>query len=357
MRPRAMTYLLPGLSVLGLVFAVGFIVLAGRTEPPTPPLVTPPRAPFPETIAGAGIIEPSGERTISVGPTLPGVVAEVDARVGALVTSGTPLFRIDDRALQAERGVRRAALDSARARLARLEALPRPEEVPPAKARVEQMEAAYSDLSRQRDRLEKAYAAGQGVVSLDEIDQRRFRTTVAEKALAQARAELALIEAGAWQPDVIQARAEVVQAEAALHQTEVDIERSTVRAPVDGTVLQVNVREGIYAQPNSDLVLLGDTRTLHVRVDVDEESAPLVRPGGHARCTLKGLPGVEIPLAFVRIEPFIQPKKSLTGDNTERVDTRVLQVIFKLGPTPLTVYVGQQVDVFMEGTLRDKVTR
>jgi multidrug resistance efflux pump len=273
------------------------------------------------------------------------------------VTSGTALFRLDDRALTAERDVRRASLETARAKLERLEAMPRPEEVPPARARVDQAEAAYRDLARQLERLEKAYAAGQGVVSLDELDQRRFRATVAEKALVQSRAELALLEAGAWKPDVVEARAEVMQAEAALHQVEVDVERSTVRAPVDGTVLQVDVREGIYAQANSALVLLGDTRTLRVRVDVDEEAAPLVRPGARARCMLKGLPGVEIPLEFVRIEPFIQPKKSLTGDNTERVDTRVLQVIFKLGPTGLPVYVGQQVDVFMEGPSRDKVSR
>jgi hypothetical protein len=55
------------------------------------------------------------------------------------------------------------------------------------------------------------------------------------------------------------------------------------------------------------------------------------------------------PLEFVRVEPFVMPKKSLTGNNTERVDTRVLQVIYRFDPTgrpPL--FVGQQVEVFIE---------
>jgi hypothetical protein len=60
---------------------------------------------------------------------------------------------------------------------------------------------------------------------------------------------------------------------------------------------------------------------------------------------------VRYPLKFVRVEPFVIPKKSLTGDNTERVDTRVLQVIFSLDrPDGTPLYVGQQVDVFIEAT-------
>ena len=52
-------------------------------------------------------------------------------------------------------------------------------------------------------------------------------------------------------------------------------------------------------------------------------------------------------LMFVRVEPYVIPKKSLTGESTERVDTRVLQVIYALDPSFRTLYVGQQVDVFI----------
>ena len=56
----------------------------------------------------------------------------------------------------------------------------------------------------------------------------------------------------------------------------------------------------------------------------------------------------EIPLTFVRIEPYIVPKRSLTGESTERVDTRVLQIIFRFDLPQIPVYVGQQMDVFIE---------
>jgi len=50
----------------------------------------------------------------------------------------------------------------------------------------------------------------------------------------------------------------------------------------------------------------------------------------------------------VRFEPYVIPKKSLTGDSTERVDTRVLQVIYSIRDGGPSVYVGQQMDVYIE---------
>jgi hypothetical protein len=90
-------------------------------------------------------------------------------------------------------------------------------------------------------------------------------------------------------------------------------------------------------------------------VDVDEESAPLVQGRPKAVADVRGFPEKPVQLEFVRVEPWVRPKRSLTGATSERVDTRVLQVIFKLGPSDVPVYVGQQVDVFMEGSTRDQV--
>ena len=128
------------------------------------------------------------------------------------------------------------------------------------------------------------------------------------------------------------------------------LDRLTVRAPRNGTILQVNVRAGEYATPGSSepLMLLGDTQQLQVRADVDEVNAPLVAPQASGVASLKSMAGTKIPLTFVRIEPYVVPKKSLTGENTERVDTRVLQIIYRFDRPPFPVYAGQQVDVFIE---------
>ena len=88
---------------------------------------------------------------------------------------------------------------------------------------------------------------------------------------------------------------------------------------------------------------------LHVRVDVDENDAWRVRTGAPAVGFLRGNKEISTPLNFVRFEPYVVPKKSLTGDTTERVDTRVLQVIFSFTRGDLPIYVGQQMDVFIDG--------
>jgi multidrug resistance efflux pump len=348
---------LPALSVAGVFASVGYVAGARGVEEARSSAGAVPGPGGTRTLAATGIVEPAGERTVSIGPTVPGVVLELYASVGEVVSAGAPLFRLDDRDQRDEREVRRAALEAARARLARLEALPRREELAPARARVEQMEAALADQRAQLARVERALRASKGVVSLDELDQRRYRALGAAKALDGAKAELALLEAGAWLPDLVEARASVAEAEAALRRTEGEIERATVRSPLDATVLEVNVREGVYAEPRSELVLLGDTRSLDVRVFVDDESVPLVRPGARATCALRGLPGLELPLAFVRIEPFVRPARPSAGSAQPGSPARSLEAVYRLEAAPVPIYVGQEVGVSLEVQDRERVAR
>jgi HlyD family secretion protein len=69
---------------------------------------------------------------------------------------------------------------------------------------------------------------------------------------------------------------------------------------------------------------------------------------------LRGDPSQGFDLECVRVEPYVIPKKSLTGDNTERVDTRVLQVIYAVKGAKQSLFVGQQVDVFIDEAPRKK---
>ena len=97
-------------------------------------------------------------------------------------------------------------------------------------------------------------------------------------------------------------------------------------------------------------MILGSVTPLHVRVDVDEHDAWRVRGGAQAVASPRGNGSTRIPLEFVRFEPYVIPKKSLTGDSTERVDTRVLQVIYRIRDGEPAVYVGQQMDVYIDGS-------
>ena len=94
--------------------------------------------------------------------------------------------------------------------------------------------------------------------------------------------------------------------------------------------------------------MMGDLSKFHVRVDIDEHDIARFPIGAPARAYVRGATHKELALSFVRVERYVMPKKSLTGENTERVDTRVLQAIYAIEPSGHTVYVGQQLDVFVE---------
>lgn len=115
-------------------------------------------------------------------------------------------------------------------------------------------------------------------------------------------------------------------------------------------MLQVNIRPGEFvgASPQPPLVVIGDTSQLHVRVDIDEHDVPRFHAGLGATAFLRGDGDREIALRFVRVEPYVIPKKWLTGDNTERVDTRVLQVVYAVENPAERIYVGQMLDVFVQ---------
>jgi HlyD family secretion protein len=145
-------------------------------------------------------------------------------------------------------------------------------------------------------------------------------------------------------------------AKSQIDQTRTEIARATVRAPIAGHLLQVNVRPGEYvgAQPAQALVMIGDLSKYHVRADIDEHDIPRFRTSAKARAFVRGHTNQELKLSFVRVESYVTPKKSLTGDNTERVDTRVLQAIYAVESTDQTIYVGQQLEVFIDALEGDK---
>jgi len=93
--------------------------------------------------------------------------------------------------------------------------------------------------------------------------------------------------------------------------------------------------------------LMGGTERLNVRADIDEQDAWRVKSGATATASVRGKSAEKLGLHFVRVEPYVIPKRNLTGDSTERVDTRVLQVIFALD-AGAPVYAGQQLDVFID---------
>lgn len=341
------SFFLPVIAVVAFCFMGWHLWQTNRAQPPVDPPVEPSHSPYIQTIAGAGVIEPASEN-ISVAAVVPGIVTQVAVKVGQRVEAGEILFRLDDRQRMADLAIAKSRLAQAVAGLSRLQQMPRAEDVPPSAALVGKASAELKARKDELDRIEQLTA--RNVATQQELIQREQAFLVARANLDQAEAEHARLLAGSWEEDLRVAEAEVESARESVGQAEVEIDRLTVKSPIDATILKVDVRPGEYVgtPPNQPLIVLGDISTLHVRVDIDEQDLPRFREGLPGRGFVRGDAQTELPMTFVRVEPYVQPKRSLTNAGTERVDTRVLQVIYALKPVPAAVYVGQQIDVFLD---------
>jgi multidrug resistance efflux pump len=329
---------------------------ANQKPPPAVPPVEPARSPFTKALAGAGLVEPETEN-IAIGTNLPGIVEQVVVKVGDVVKPGMALFRLDDRSLKAELAIREANVANANALLDKLEQSPRKEEVPPLEAKVAEATAMLNDQVKMYERLKRVSAVA---ASEDELVRREFAVEAARAMLAKAEADLKLLNAGAWRYDRLVAKSAVQQMMASAQQTKTELDRLTVKAPrmnwgetdagtTEFKVLQVNVRPGEYVntQAGQPLVYLGYVGKLHVRVDIDENDIGRFKPNMPGYAQPRGNDTTRFPITFVRVEPYVIPKRQLTGASTERVDTRVLQVIYAIDTKGQTLFVGQQMDVFL----------
>ncbi len=296
------------LALTGVGFAAWVLIGATPTTPMPTPIAEPPRSPYDRTVAATGIIEAVNEN-VRVAPPVAGLITKIHVAVGDEVAEGDLLFQLDDRELRGQLLTREAA-------------------IPPLRAQIVEQQYRIADLDTQWRRLRAVQ--DQRAVSDDDVKRTWYALEVAKRARTRMEAEL---------NRAIAQRDEVTLL----------LDRLTVRSPRAGTILQVNTRAGEYAVAGSadPLMLLGDTQELQIRADVDEVNAPFIAPNAPAVASLKSRAERGIPLRFVRIEPYVVPKKSLTGENTERVDTRVLQIIYRFERPSFAVYAGQQVDVFI----------
>lgn len=303
-------YTLPILAAVGFFFAIYTVVNSNKPIPVAPAVAPPASAPFKSFIAGAGIVEAKNQN-IAIGTPLSGIVKTLAVKVGDKVKAGAPLFYLDDRDTRAELAVKRADLAKAQ-------------------AGINEANASLKDTQSLSDLAEAV--TDRRAISSEELLRRRNALQINAAKLDSAKALMQ-------------------QAEAALATTQTTLARLVVQAPVDGEVLQVNIRPGEFAQAGAlttPLLVLGNMDQLHVRVDIDENDAWRFDKNSKAVAFLRGNRNFKTDLIPAYVEPYVIPKKSLTGDSTEQVDTRVLQALYSFDRSQLPVYVGQQMDVFIE---------
>jgi RND family efflux transporter MFP subunit len=304
-------------ALLGILFGIYRVAMMSKKAPPTPPLYSPAASPFLKSVAASGIIE-AVEENVSVQPRVAGLVKKITVNRGQNVRTGETLFYLDD--------------DGQRAVVARLTS-----EVAASEAALKQTEATLANTAQEYTRKEALYK--EELVTRQQYDDITARLSVAKSEKKKAEAT-------------------VKTRKSALEEALLYLSWHAVRAPRNGTVLQINILPGEWVQPGQSEppILMGFTGRMQIRADVDEINAVEVRPGAKAVAYLRGYTDKNISLEFVRIDPYVVPKSQLTGDNRERVDVRVLQVIYSFKPPDFPVYPGQQVDVFIESEGRPKVS-
>jgi multidrug efflux pump subunit AcrA (membrane-fusion protein) len=317
-------YLLPLLAVIGVALAIAMVIEGNRPAPAAQLAAQPASAPFSSYVFGPGIVEASTEN-IAIGTPVSGIVTAIYVKWGDRVKSGAPLFKVDTRDLDAQ-------LLPANAGVKEVEA-----QILPANSKVKEAEAA---LEKTENRRKVGESLETGVsISAEELANRRLDVGIAKASLTSAQAQ------------VEQINAQIASAKARVEQIEREKELRTVRAPISGRILQIKTHLGEYAQSgvlNTPLMQLGDDTRLHVRVDIDENDAWKFQACAQAVASVRGNAELKTSLQYVRTEPNVIPKVLLTGDTTQRTDTRVLQVVYSFDPASLPLHVGQLTDVFIE---------
>lgn len=266
-------------------------------------------------VIASGVIEPSSEIT-DIGTNVSGVVTEVYVQIGQRVSKGQRLFAVDSRQIQARISEANAGIGEARAGIE---------------------EARTNIATAQRQLMLYRQVDDPRAISRSEV-------IAAEGALNDARARLNA------------AQSQLSAAEARKASAVTELARHVVYAPISGEVLDVEIRAGEFVSAggqggntSTPYIQLGETHPLHARIDVDENEAARIVTGGSATISPRGNADKQVTISFVRIEPQIVPKKSLTNSASERVDVRVMQIIYAL-PVGNTIFrVGQQVDAALQG--------
>ncbi len=318
--------LLIAVAVIGIL--AGFIsaYVYGLKGKPQPPAFNPASNPYAKGIYANGIIESSQEsgENINIYPEVSGVVTRIMVSEGQYVKAGTPMMSIDD-------SLQRATVDQQKA------------QADAAFAQITLAKASLKSLEDTLDKQEKSHEMDERSVSLDVLDSARNAVSVAKASLAVAEKQY-------------QAALKSYQASSVL------LSKYVIKAPSVGSVLAVNAAVGGYVSPQGaydsytgnmmPTIVMGSAGELvEVRCYVDEILVSrLPAPSRmHARMFIRGS-DINIPLEYVRVQPYVTPKIELSNQRTERVDVRVLPVIFRFArPKDVSLYPGQLVDVYIGG--------
>jgi HlyD family secretion protein len=332
------------LGALVLAGVASVVVLLGAAGASVAPEA--PASAAPTLIAGPGRVEPVSEE-IDVAPELSGTLAAVLVDEGDVVQAGQILARLQDGDYQARLTAAEARMRVAEAERLRLQNGARPEERREALAVRNQAEASLEHARLEVERSRRLFA--EGVIARDVLDRAERDWRVASARQTETAERLATVDADARADELGRADAHVALARATVAEARAVLDKTVVRAPMAGVVLRRHKQAGESVSvdsPGAAIVTMADTRTLRVRVDVDERDVAAVRVGQSAWVTADAYGETRFEGRVVRVGGMLGRKNVRTDEPAEKVDTKVLETLVELEPG-VRLPIGLRVDAFL----------
>jgi len=357
-RHRLLLYL----AIIGILAGLVSAYIYGMQKKPLPPVFEPATNPYEKGIYVNGIIESyqSHGENINIFPEVSGRVTQILVSEGETVRSGAPLLKIDDAVQRATVEQQKSQAEAALALLQEFKAQPRKENLDVAAAQVEFARANLKTAQDEFDKQLKSYELDPQSVSQSTLDNAENAANAAKANLAVAQRQYELAKAGAWIYDIQNQEKQYNALFKAYMASTALLDKYTIKASADGVILSINAAAGSYISPQGaydtytqgydPLIVMGSSEaSVGVRCYVDEILINRLPPASrmNARMFIRGT-DINMPLEYVRMQPYVSPKIELSNQRTERVDVRVLPVIFKFEkPKNISIYPGQLVDVYI----------
>jgi HlyD family secretion protein len=215
-----------------------------------------------------------------------GVITRVSVSKGQFVRKGDPLVELDTRVASADLSKSQAAIQEAQAQ----------EQVLTQGGRVAERQQIEADLARARLDLDAAQKNHQALERLvakqaatrQELDSARQLVDQLELRIQALEKNKAALVTGTDQ-EIAKARLREAESTAAVAQTNLDL--SVIRAPMDGTAYDFDLKQGSYVNPGDPIAKVGRLDRVRVTVYVDEPDLGRVREGEPVVITWDALPG------------------------------------------------------------------
>lgn len=316
------------LSVLVAVVAVFSLLsrngASANTDVETRPPLVHQKAPA-IVLASPGRIEARSD-LVNVGAATDGLIRSIHVTEGQVVKRGAVLAELACDDLQSSLLVATADRDSLTEARLRLQRGSRPEEREAAAQKTAAAKAVLDQAAAQLTRISKLYDAQE--VSRVSFEEARRDQEVAQAQYQQAQRNQELVNAGPLPEDLARADANLSAAEAQIKLAQDKLNKCVVRAPIDGTVLRVLLREGesfglVSPRP---LFTMADVSGRRVRAEVDEDDIGKVHVGQKLLVSADAFGHRSFSGVVTRLAGVMGRKSVETGDPAQKADRDILEV-------------------------------